>query len=193
MNKIIWLVFLIYAFAKAEVVYAQKVESEYRIDASQVPASALEFITDFKVKNKIKWIQEVSASGSSIEAKFKSHGARYSIEFNANGELEDVEVVVSFASLDKKTKAAIKDYLKSNFDYYKIEKVQAQYIETPERMLQWRRKDQKERVLQPTFEIVIKSRNSDESAKRFEFLFDEQGAFLLKEQIVKRSDNILRF
>ncbi|RMB63280.1 hypothetical protein EAX61_02500 [Dokdonia sinensis] len=193
MNRIIVLMVLVTAFAKAELSRAQKVEKEYRIDEVAVPQVARDFIASFDVSRKIKWIQEVSDEGTSIEAKFKSSGTRYSIEFTESGMLEDLEVLVKMGDIGKIIRKNIENYLDTTFDYYKVEKVQAQYIDTPERILQWRATDKKLRSLRPKYEIVLKARNSGSSAKRFEFLFDEEGIFIKKEQIIKRNDNILRF
>lgn len=184
---------LVSAFAKAELSYAQKVEKESRIDVTAVPQVAQDFITSFDVSGKVKWIQETSDEGVSIEAKFKSEDTRFSVEFTEAGELEDMEVLVNLSSLNKSIRKNVEQYLEESFDYYKVEKVQAQYINTLERILQWRKTDEKSRSLRPKYEIVVKSRNSGSSSKRFEFLFDEMGVFIRKESIVKRRDNILRF
>ena len=187
------ILFLIFAFAKAGSAIAQKTESEYRIDVSEVPQAAQEFIKDFQVENKIKWLKEEGDKGTSVEAKFKLDKSRYSIEFTTEGVLEDMEIIVPFSSLESSIRKNINTYLTAQFNYFKIEKVQEQYVQTAARILQWRAKEKRERVLNPKFEIVLKSRNSGDSSKRFEILFDEKGNFLQQEKIVKRSDNILRF
>ena len=198
MKQVLSLLLCIYAFAKAESSNAQssspeKIEREYRIDEAAVPEEARDFIASYRPTTRVKWIYEESAKGASVEAKFKDGDGRQSIEFTPEGELEDIEVVVDWGSVQDTIESTIKEFLKKTFDYYKVEKIQEQYVERKEVMLAWRHTKKDDRTLRPKYELIVKSRNSGEKSQRYEFLFDEDGNFVEKAKVVTRSDNILRF
>lgn len=171
----------------------EKIEREYRINLTQVPEEAKLFVSKFNPTKKTKWLKEESENGTSVEAKFKKNGVRYSVEFTAQGFLEDVEVVVDFSEVPKEIKEQIQYNLKNTFDYYKVEKTQEQYIDSSDRILQWLDTPKAERTLLPKYEIVVKTRNSGEKSKRYQYLFDEVGNELEKIKVAVRRDNILRF
>lgn len=170
-----------------------KIEREYRIDLVQVPEQAEAFVAKFDPKKRVKWLQEESEDGTSVEAKFKKSGSRYSLEFTPKGQLEDLEVVIHFSQIPKEIKAQIVSNLKNQFDYYKIEKTQEHYVASSDRILQWLHTPSATRTLLPKYEIVVKTRNKGDKSSRYQYLFDEQGNELEKSKVAVRSDNILRF
>jgi hypothetical protein len=173
------------------LVYSQeKVEQEYRIELSQVPNEAQQFINAFAPESKIKWLQEESAKGTTVEAKFKLNGKRHSIEFATSGTLEDVEIVIAFLEIPQNTRSLIEHYFQETFDYFKIEKVQAQYLGSTDEILDWQKGTKK---LFPQYEIVLKTRAKAVKAKRFQLLFDYNGKLVEKSRVTMRRDNILRF
>jgi len=182
----VMLLVLTTTFVKAQ----EKIEREYRIDAISAPQTAQNFVAAFQKGSRIKWIKEINAEGNSVEAKFKADGKRYSIEFSEQGILEDVEVIITFSEMPEDVKDKIQKHLKEAFDYYKVEKIQAQYRQSEKEILAWRTSNN---VLKPLYELVVKSRNSGEKAQRFEFLFDTDGNFVERAKVISRSDNILRF
>lgn len=79
--------------AVSTTVFAQqKYENEIRISRDSVPTKALAFIDTAPFDKKIRWYKEYFIDGTSIEAKTRYQGKRYSIEFDPSGELEDVEI-----------------------------------------------------------------------------------------------------
>jgi hypothetical protein len=168
----------------------EKVEKEYRIDVSNVPENAREFVDTFAPESTITWLQEESEKGASIEAKFKLNGKRHSIEFSNTGELQDLEIVMPFSKINKKARLLIEQHLQQTFDYFKIEKTQAQYIGLESEILDWHQGSI--RIL-PQYEIVVKTRAKGQKAQRLEFLFNNQGELLNTSKVVLRRDNILRF
>ncbi|TVZ52524.1 hypothetical protein [Dokdonia sp. Hel_I_53] len=170
-----------------------KTETEFRIDNSEVPQKAKAFISNFKKSRKFKWLREEGENGASIEAKFKFKGSRYSIEFTPQGVLEDVEVVIDYSEIPVLAREQIDRYFINAFDYFKIEKTQAQYIDSELNIYDFFIREKVGLVLKPYYEIVIKTRNSGEKSQRFEILFDHNGQFINRSQITIRRDNILRF
>lgn len=188
-NCLFLLLILRFGLATAQ----EKIEQEFRIDTALVPLAAQSFIEAFDVKRSVKWLKEVDAEGTSIEAKFKSKGKRYSIEFSPAGIIEDLEVVVRFPEVPVTIKDLIKEYLENTFNYHKVEKIQEQYQATEASLLRWRQAAKESRTLKPQYEVVVKTRISGEKSKRFELLFDKMGSLISKERVSVRSDNILRF
>lgn len=182
-------VFYGFSFCRAQ----DKTEREYRIDISLVPIKAQDFVAHFEPTKRLKWLQEEGENSTSIEAKFKKKGRRHSIEFTTEGHLEDLEIVVAFSQIPKRVRNQIRNTLKNTFEYYKIEKTQEQYSQAPDQILQWLEASAENRILPPKYEIVVKTRNSGEKSRRFQYLFNETGQEVQRSRIAIRSDNILRF
>ena len=71
-----------------------KYEREHRILKSQFPEKALGLITDKLVGAKrVRFYKEIDSAKISYEAKFKKDKLRYSVEFDTEGTLEDIEVL----------------------------------------------------------------------------------------------------
>lgn len=70
----------------------EKIERETGVKKDEVPMAAVEFMEDaFEGARKIKWYYEETSGKQSYEAKLKWEGRMNSIEFNANGLVEDIE------------------------------------------------------------------------------------------------------
>jgi hypothetical protein len=115
-------------------VYAQvKNERESDIKAQDVPANARSWMKDtYEGAKKYRWIQEESNSGISYEAKLKYQGHWHSVEFNANGIIEDIEVTLDFNDLDSLTKTVLLNALGAAFEDFKIIKTQRQWTGSAE-------------------------------------------------------------
>ncbi|WP_405251244.1 hypothetical protein [Dokdonia sp. Asnod3-C12] len=178
---------------RAQAQDAVKTEREYRIKPELVPQKAKDFIATFHINRSIKWLQEVGDDGVSIEAKFRYKGKRHSVEFTTDGVLEDVEIVIGLGDLPEETRQEISNYFTQEFDYFKVEKIQAQYNNTANEIVDRNVEMLTASSLTPHFEIVVKTRNSGRKSKRYEVLFNEKGAFISRSQVSIRRDNILRF
>ncbi|WP_298323052.1 hypothetical protein [uncultured Dokdonia sp.] len=179
--------------SRAQVQDAVKTEREYRIKPELVPQKAKDFIATFHINRSVKWLQEVGDDGVSIEAKFKYKGQRHSVEFTTDGVLEDVEIVIGLGDLPEETRREISNYFTQEFDYFKVEKIQAQYNNTANEVVDRNVEMLTASSFTPHYEIVVKTRNSGKKSKRYEVLFNEKGAFISRSQVSIRRDNILRF
>lgn len=184
---------LLTSVSRAQVQDAVKTEREYRIKPELVPQNAIDFITTFEINRSVKWLQEVGDNGASIEAKFRYKGQRHSVEFTTDGALEDVEIVIGLGDVPEGTRQEITSYFTQEFDYFKVEKVQAQYNNTAKEITGRNEEMLTASSLTPYYEIVVKTRNSGKKSKRYEVLFNEKGAFISRSQVSIRRDNILRF
>ncbi|MBK8705114.1 MAG: hypothetical protein IPN33_17155 [Saprospiraceae bacterium] len=110
-------------FLSLNVIQAQtKFEKEYRLKNTSVPEKAQAFIDSLPFHEKIKWYFEENNVGNSIEAKFKVHKTKYSIEFDVEGELQDVEIEVKWNDVSKSVQDQITAFLDANYGFFKIEK-----------------------------------------------------------------------
>jgi hypothetical protein len=109
--------------------YSQyKYEREYRILKSQFPAEAISAIenniSDYK---RIKFYKETDSVKISYEAKLKKDKLWYSIEFDKEGGLEDIEILIKANDIPNETYTNIETYLNNNFRKYRVKKIQQQY------------------------------------------------------------------
>ncbi len=186
-------VLLLTSVSLAQAQDAVKTEREYRIKPELVPQKAKDFIATFNIGRSVKWLQEVGDDGASIEAKFKYKGQRHSVEFTTDGVLQDVEIVIGLGDLPEGTRQEITSYFTQEFDYFKVEKIQAQYNNTVKEIINRTTKKLVASSLIPHYEVVVKTRNSGKKSKRYEVLFNEKGTFISRSQVSIRRDNILRF
>lgn len=155
-----------------------KYEREYRIRKSQFPENALSLIEEaLKDAKRVKFYKETDSTKVSFEAKFKRDKLWYSIEFNQNGVLEDVELLIKPTDIPNETFANIEAYLNENFDKYRIKRLQQQYrsrTNTPETTL----KNAFQNLILPSnnYELVIAGKKK-KSYLDYEILFDADGTF----------------
>lgn len=155
-----------------------KYEREHRILKSQFPALAIATIDENVVNFKrIKFYKETDSTKISYEAKLKKDKLWYSIEFNEEGMLEDIEVLIEPTDVPNDTYAKITNYLNNNFTKYKIKRLQQQYPSN---------KEQVKDIFKNAFQNLILSSNNyeimvvgkkDEGYLDYEILFDANGNF----------------
>lgn len=150
----------------------QKYEREVRIQATDVPADALNFVNNSPIDSKIKWYREIGLDTNSIEAKTKYNGQRYSIEFSENGVLEDIEVEIKARDLEQTTFDSLKKTIENAYGDFKLEKIQLQYTGNPELLKTVFDTSTVPDAIIIKYELVISSKESG-TFKRFELLFNE--------------------
>lgn len=170
----------------------QKIEREYAIKATQVPKPAMQFVSQAFETQRVRWYAEESQKGKSIEAKVKADGTIYSIEFDQEGKLQDIEVLVTFKSLPEELRQAIEKTLEAEFTRIKILKVQKQWT-GPASTLQLLVANKKALEKYTTkYELVIRG-TKDKSTSDYEVLVDEQGKLISKSQIIQKDSPHLLF
>ncbi|MBT8183859.1 MAG: hypothetical protein KJN76_03395, partial [Eudoraea sp.] len=169
----------------ASIAHAQnKYEREYRIKKSQFPMEGIKLIERKLIGAKrIRFYKETDSAKTSFEAKFKKDKLHYSIEFDKNGRLEDIEILINEVDIPEVVIKKIHDHLHSEFKKYKIRRIQQQYPfvtdENPETTL----KNAFQNLLLPTinYELIVTGKNERQYVQ-YEMLFDSEGKFLLKRQ-----------
>lgn len=154
-----------------------KLEREFRIKKSEFPSEALSLIkTKLTDAKKIKFYKEIDSSKVTFEAKFKKKRLWYSVEFNEQGHLQDIEVLIKSIDIPNDTFENATKYLDQNFEKYKIVKIQQQYpvIENDEKTIN----NAFQNLMLPTvnYEIMINGKK-EKNFEKFEILFDATGKF----------------
>lgn len=170
----------------------EKYEREYRIAENQVPENAIQFVEQFNFAKKVKWYKEEGKDQMTIEAKTKHQSRKYSIEFDLDGNIEDVEIKIPCKEIPKQTIQSIEDYLGQTYQKYKIEKVQVQYTGTEEALKRVEANSKSADDLKLQYEIILKGK-SEEGYHQYEYLFSEFGEFIQKANIISRNTDNLEY
>jgi len=155
-----------------------KYEREHRILKSQFPLKAIstieENVYDYK---RIKFYKETDSTKVSYEAKLKKDKLWYSIEFDKNGNLEDIEILIKTKDVPNDTYSKIEDYLNNNFIKYRIRRLQQQYYSN-KAPLEETFNNAFQNLILPSnnYELVVVGRK-DKGYMNYEILFDADGNF----------------
>lgn len=170
-----------------------KYEREYRIKKSQFPKTALDYISD-KIEDtrRLRFYKETDSTKISYEAKFKKDRLRYSVEFDEDGTLEDIEILIKEVDIPNDSYAQITKYLDTQFSKYRIRRMQQQYpvgeddIETTIR-------NAFQNLMLPSinYELIVSGKKKS-GYEQFEILFDSQGNFVnLRKSLPPNYDHVL--
>lgn len=189
--KILFLISLL--SVSITIAYAQdKVEREYKIKPSQVPAKALDFVNSSFQQQKAKWYVEQSTKGKSIEAKIRKDGKLHSVEFDTTGLIQDVEVLVDYNSIPEALQKAIEISLNAEFSRFKIRKVQKQWTAAAADLHTLIKGEAPQGKYTTNYEIVITGRK-DNHSDNYEVLFNEQGELMHQSRILESNNQHLLF
>lgn len=159
-----------------------KYEREYRIRKDQFPATATALLdTNVTEMKRLKFYKETDSTKSSYEAKFKKDKLWYSVEFDVNGALEDIEITIAPLDIPSDVLVNITNYFNNSFTKYRIKKIQQQYVATNEEELKTTLRNAFQNLLLPSinYEIIV-SGKENKSYLEYEVLFDAEGAFINK-------------
>ena len=169
-----------------------KVEVERRVDATEVPAAAREWVSDtYDQPRRLRWIYEESSDGLSYEAKLKHRRRWHSVEFGQDGTLQDVEIIVRDRELPETVRQPIRAYLDSVYTRHRIKKVQRQFTGSSSALRQAVREESTDKVgVAERYEVEFYGRDKQGKAL-WEGLFDDTGRLLRKRRVVLRpTDNL---
>lgn len=171
-----------------------KYEREYRIKKDQFPQKAHDLLKD-KIKDarKVKYYREVDSAKVSYEAKFKLDRLSYSAEFDAQGNLEDIEILVKEVDIPNESLVSIKSYLSSEFRKHRILKIQQQYAVSDFNTVEETLYSAFQNLLLPAikYELVVAAKK-DNGFADFEILFDSEGKYLsMRKSLPANYDHIL--
>jgi uncharacterized protein YxjI len=172
--------------------YAQvKYEREYRIKEHDVPKLAQSFIDSVFSESQVRWYAEISHEGKTIEAKVRRNHTRYSIEFDLEGNILDVEFEIRMDDLPDSTLINIENNLESIFDRFRITRIQEQVLASRTGYYLFLKNGATDGIA-INYEITIRGRENRKT-RWYEFLFDNEGHILSRIPIVFRNSDILEF
>jgi len=157
-----------------------KYEREFRIRKSQFPQNALEQIKEqIKDARRLRFYKEIDSATISFEAKFKKDRLYYSVEFNSEGELEDIEVMIREVDIPAEVFSSVSAYLKGYCKDFKIRRLQQQYPVTEKQKIEKVIKDAFQNLILPyiNYEMVVFCK-TDAGREEYEYLFNADGAFI---------------
>ena len=171
-----------------------KYEREHRIKKSQFPKTALSFMEQqLENARNIRFYKEIDSAKISYEVKFKKDRLRYSVEFNEQGQLEDIEILIKEIDIPSESLSEIKKDLGRRFKKYRIRKIQQQYLASPNEAVEVTLKNAFQNLLLPTinYELIVAARE-EKQYQDYEILFNAEGAFLsLRKSLPANYDHVL--
>lgn len=192
MNRLSFILLLI-AFCLTGSLFAQsKFEKESRIKPGQVPDKARLFIDSLKIQSKVKWYKEESLTATSFEAKFSLNQARYSIEFDAVGNIEDVEIETDLNELQPELKDSVYLQLSTDCKKFSIVKVQRQYTGSESDLLSGLTTNNLNPSITINYELIVRC-SQEKQAGLFEYLFDDKGKLISVSEIVFKNSSHLEY
>ena len=194
MNKLLRKFILIILFTSTFTsAFAQlKFEKESRLKQVDVPPLALELINSLAISKKIKWYSEQSLTGNSIEAKFSLNKKNYSIEFDTNGNLQDVEISIQITEIQKSVKDNIIKYFESEFDNYSIQKIQVHYPGKNPEILSIIKNPPKETSNTVKYELIVNGKTG-KLTNQYEMVFNNFGILIERKEIIQKNADNLEF
>jgi len=195
-NYLTFLFFSTLLFTSFAVVSAQDIknENEESINREDMPTSSLTMINRFWNKEKkVDFYRQKNGEMISYEAKLEWNDYQYSIEFDSEGSLVNVEQLIDFNDIPVASQNTITEELSKQYTRFRFIRIQRQYsaeeaddrYEILEDVID---EDYEDLIIR--FEIVVDAQNKAVMGS-FESLFDEHGNMIQKRRIVRRSlDNI---
>lgn len=183
----IFIVFFIcsYTFLNAQ----NKNESEQRILLIDLPLEVQELTytlpDDIK---KLKYYRETDGEKSSFEIKFKYHKSFYSIEFNSDGIIEDIEKTISIKEINHITRLSIQNHFDSLYSKTKILKIQLQFLfnkdTEPKLFIENSLKPNSQQYI--NLEIIAEIKKEKEKLIK-EFTFSKKGEYIMSRELATSS------
>jgi hypothetical protein len=168
-----------------------KYEREYTLKKRDVPEEASKFIADIFKGARVHWYVEESLTDTTIEAKLKSAGKTYSIEFSRSGKLQDVEVLIEFSRIPDHPRTTIISNLNKTFKNFKVIKTQTQWTGSKAKLATALTGDKLSTDIVTRYELIVKAKKTGPTTY-YEVLCTDDGAIGHVREIVQRNaDNLI--
>lgn len=157
-----------------------KNEKESKVSKTDFPLKAQQTLSLIPDNAKrIKYYQETDGSKMSFESKFKLKNLWFSVEFDQEGNLEDIEVKVRKHQLSKTVRDQIHQYLNGHCDKFDIVKIQEQYVQDglSSDMAFLKSTISNRKTTGSNYELIVAIKNNKKWTLK-EMTFDIQGSFL---------------
>ncbi|WP_108245886.1 hypothetical protein [Muricauda brasiliensis] len=171
-----------------------KYEQESRIDKADFPNSAYLLIEDYlKDAKRVRFYQETDSTKKSFETKFKKGRLHYSVEFDEEGTLEDVEFKIKERDIPNDTWNTIQSYLDENHYKHRVKKIQQQYPLREKKSVEKTLHNAFQNLILPdvNYELVFSAKESGDF-QEYEALFDSEGQLIrLRKSFPPSYDHVL--
>lgn len=175
-------------------IFSQKAEHEIRVESTEVPLKAREWLNKVEIYRKHpKWFEETTSGKKSFEIKFVHDHQLYSIEFDSIGNIEDVEILKKKKDLAKAVQEEIQKELQAKYDKIKFVKIQFQFSNASGKnaLLDFVNGQAMENI-ELNYEIEFEGK-VDGVWKMNEGKFTDQGTLISTREIVIRSTENLNY
>lgn len=168
----------------------EKRERERKIGVREVPEHALRWLQEAHgLPKRLTWYQQMSDGEKIYEAKYNWQGDFYSVEFDAEGHIVNIEILRKWNKIPKKGREGMQAYFDSTYTRHKLQKAQVQYTGESAH-LKTVFSDQIDGRLTVRYELVYKGKDTNEHAL-WESLFDSEGHHMKRSKVILRPvDNI---
>ena len=161
-------------------------EREHRIKKNQFPEKAHDLLANEITKVKrLRFYRETDSTKTGFKAKFKKDRLRYSMGFNSDGILEDVEILINEIDVPNDTFTSVESYLNQSYTKYQIRKILQQYPVKKTEEIKKTLQEAFQNLLLPSvnYKLIVMCKTDDGSVD-FEFLFDSDGNFKKKRALL---------
>lgn len=160
-----------------------KIEKEERIKPQEVPKKAPDWISqNFSDIKRIKWFKQIEDNYQSYEAKFKSNGLRFSVEFENTAVLKNVEIETEFDKILSPAKEMLTKKLEEKFIKFKFKKIQFEYLPANLAFQNFSEKIKTPLPVPDFYEIELVGKTPEET-KLYEARFDALGKLVQMREI----------
>jgi hypothetical protein len=163
-----------------------KSEVEKRVTIGEVPEVALQLLQGYlDDASKIRWYFEQDGVHQSYECKFNLYRKKYSIEFDVNGQLEDVEISFPLRNLPGPLIHSLKVQAKK----FKIKRSQIQFKVLKDEIFQplvFRTAINQSTINLFELEVIL-------DGEYYELLIDSTGKMISKRRIISPTGIYLEF
>jgi len=175
-NHLIIAMFCLVQFGIAQ----NKYERESRIKVEEFPDKSYTVIQDYlEDAKRVRFYQETDSVKKSFEAKFKKGRLHYSVEFDQNGILEDVEFQIKERDIPNDTWDTILYYLDKNHTKYRVKRIQQQYPVLENQSIEQTLHNAFQNLILPevNYELVFVAKEN-KAYQEYEALFNADGQLI---------------
>lgn len=193
MTKSLPFIFIISLFYCSFLIGQRAPESEFRILKNQFPTQGLRLITEHgQPLKQLKFYKEIDSATAFYEAKFKKDRLWYGVQFNENGELQLIQIVIKPIDIPNETYTLIHSYLNNTFSKLKIKRIQQQYYSKNQSIaLTFRNAFQNLILPYVHYEFIITGKKN-KHRDQYELLFDAEGNLIsIRTVLPQNYDHIL--
>ena len=140
---------------------------------SQVPAEMYAYVNSLVPNIRVRWYKQHGFENNSFEAKFKHKRQNYSVEFQEDGTLKDVEVLIRVADINDVLFEKIDAKLKAELSEYRITRLQRQIVASSTEISKYFENKSNLASLKQNYEMVLWTRINNKIIT-YEYLFDSK-------------------